>query len=253
MEHPGFPSPSFLFGTMHVQDLRAFGKWELVKGKILECGAFAVEFDLESDSPNRFSATQIPDNQQLTDLLSEKKYSKLRKILLRSTGFDIAVANRTLPFLLIGAVSGQILRSDFPTSLDEQLWAFAKAEGKQMLGIETLDEQLSVMAKIPLKAQVKMLLGLSRNVSAYRKQLIHLTELYAKEDLKRLTKVVKHQAGGLRKIMLYRRNEVMAERVFAMAQEQPTMAAIGAGHLSGGKGVLRLLKKRGVKVRPVQS
>jgi uncharacterized protein YbaP (TraB family) len=63
---------------------------------------------------------------------------------------------------------------------------------------------------------------------------------------------VKKNAKGLRKMMLYHRNEVMAGRIAALARQQSLFAAIGAGHLLGGKGVLRLLKKEGLKVVPVQ-
>ena len=44
----------------------------------------------------------------------------------------------------------------------------------------------------------------------------------------------------------------MAKRIGLMAKEQSIFAAIGASHLGGQKGVLRLLKKEGFKVRPVQ-
>ncbi|MGB0863917.1 MAG: TraB/GumN family protein [Saprospiraceae bacterium] len=37
-----------------------------------------------------------------------------------------------------------------------------------------------------------------------------------------------------------------------MVQEQTLFCAIGAGHLSGKKGVLKLLKDKGYKVKPVK-
>ena len=247
--HPDFPAASFLFGTMHVQDVRAFGKWEIVREKIKDCDVFAVEFDLEDEGLTMsYSATILPEGQKLSDLIPEKKYMKLRRILLKSTGFNLDHGQRTLPFLLIGAISGNILQNDMPTSLDQHLWAFAKTEGKQVMGIETLSEQLAVLSKIPLEAQVKMLLDVGRNIGTFRKQLLHLAELYQKEELQLLHRAVKKQAGGLRKIMLNRRNEIMADRIFEMAAGQKTFAAIGAGHLWGGKGVLRLLKKKGMSV-----
>lgn len=252
LEKDDFPATSYLFGTMHVQDLRAFGKLELVKEKIIDSDVFAVEFDLEDQGmAHTFQSTLIPDGQLLTDLIPEKKYGKLRRTFLKSTGFDLSRAARTLPFLLVGMISSHMLRKEMPTSLDEYLWNFAKAEGKETTGIETLAAQMEVLAQIPLEVQVKMLLSMGRNISATRKQFLQLTELYAKGDLKLLHRSVKKQAGGLRKIMLYKRNEVMAERIFELAKRQSTFAGVGAGHLSGGKGVIRKLKQRGVKVKPV--
>jgi hypothetical protein len=41
----------------------------------------------------------------------------------------------------------------------------------------------------------------------------------------------------------------MADRIAAYASEGPVFFGIGAGHLAGGKGVLRLLKKAGAVVK----
>jgi uncharacterized protein YbaP (TraB family) len=70
--------------------------------------------------------------------------------------------------------------------------------------------------------------------------------------VQQLYKMVKKNSKGMRPLMLYRRNEVMAERIGALVQEQRVFAAIGAAHLGGGKGVLRLLKKQGLTLHPVQ-
>ena len=45
----------------------------------------------------------------------------------------------------------------------------------------------------------------------------------------------------------------MANRITGMIQESSSFIAIGAGHLSGSKGVLRLLKKNGIDVRQVKA
>lgn len=252
LEIEGNSFPSYLFGTMHVQDLRAFGQLELIKGKIEACDIFAVEFDLEdAHLPTSFQNTLIPDGKLLTDYISNKKFEKLRKVFLKVTGFDLSHGIRTKPFLTIGTISSFILKKDMPLSLDEYLWQFAKQSGKTLLGIETLDSQLNVLSEIPMEKQVKMLLGMAKNISSSRKGILHMAELYAKGDLTNLHRCVKKQAGGLRKIMLYRRNEVMANRIFEMASEAPVFAAVGAGHLGGGKGVLRKLKHKGMKVKAV--
>lgn len=252
LEHENFPAVSYLFGTMHVQDGRAFGKLGLVKEKIRACDQFAVEFDLnDRHISGSMSNTFLPNGQRLEDLISPRKFAKLRKILRKSIGLDIAHFQRMLPFMVLGLVSSSILRQDMPTSLDEELWAFAEGEGKTMHGIETLAEQMAVLAQISIPDQVKMLLSAGSNIRSYRRHLHHVTELYQQEDFQRLSKVTKRSAKGLRKLMLYRRNEVMADRIFRLASEASTFAGVGAGHLGGGKGVIRLLKKMGVVVRPV--
>ena len=52
--------------------------------------------------------------------------------------------------------------------------------------------------------------------------------------------------------MIYDRNEIMSARISDFAKRNSIFVAIGAGHLSGQKGVLRQLKKEGFLLKPVK-
>ncbi|MEZ4954179.1 MAG: TraB/GumN family protein [Saprospiraceae bacterium] len=245
------PGASYLFGTMHVQDLRAFSNLQLVQEKILECESFAAEFHLDQTPTTAAQKMALPEGVSLKDLLSKKKYLKTRLVLLKATGLDLDFFIQTSPFMLTGLIGSQLLGKEMPQSLDEYLWHFAKSNDKNLRGIETFEEQMEVLEKIPLQMQVKMLLGLSSNINSFRKHTLHLAELYQNGEFQRLSKSVKKNAKGLRKLLLYHRNEVMAERIFESVKTERLFAAIGAGHLGGGKGVIRLLKKKGLTLKPI--
>ncbi len=236
---------------MHVQDIRAFANLELIKEKIVACDAFAAEFHLENTSIIAASKMSLPQDVSLRDLISEKKYNKLRRILLKSINMDIDYFVQTSPFMLTGLIGAQILGKEMANSLDEHLWKFAKSESKSLHGIETFEEQMGVLEKIPLKTQVKMLLDLTSNIKRYRQHALKTADLYQQGEFQRLSRTVKKNAGGLRKLLLYHRNEVMAERIYELAKTTTLFAAVGAGHLGGGKGVIRLLKKEELKLFPV--
>jgi uncharacterized protein YbaP (TraB family) len=55
----------------------------------------------------------------------------------------------------------------------------------------------------------------------------------------------------MRKALLFDRNKIMARRFAEMARQNSLFCAVGAGHLAGQKGMLRLLKKQGFKVRAI--
>jgi Uncharacterized protein conserved in bacteria len=74
---------------------------------------------------------------------------------------------------------------------------------------------------------------------------------YAQGDIQGLYKSAKKDAKGMRKVLLYRRNRLMAKRFAEIASREPLFCAVGAGHLAGGKGMLRLLKNAGFSLRPV--
>lgn len=253
IELDGLPGTSYIFGTMHVRDQRAFQRLGRVYEAVEACEGYAAEFHLEeAGSGIQASVMQLPDGQRISDFVLKKEFDRQRRVLLKSTGIDLAQFDRMLPFMVVNLATENLLGQEMPEALDQHLWAFAKKREKALHGIETLQEQMEVLGKISLEAQVKMLAGLCKNIGRFRQYLLRLAELYEASEVQQLYKMVKKNSRELRGLMLYRRNEIMAERIGALVKGQTIFVAIGAAHLSGGKGVLRLLKKQGLKISPAQ-
>ncbi len=251
---PGKGVSSYLFGTMHVRDRKAFSYYNLVCEKIDSCEAFATEFDFRTTDP--LAATQamsLPPGYSLDQFIRPKVYQKIRRQFLKAVDLDLNQFRYNQPVLFNNMLAGQILAKDMPFSLDEELWKYADQQGKQLLGIETFAEQLGIMQAIPLKDQVKALVWTGKHFTRFRHQLLQTVALYERGDLRQLHRAAKKSLHGLRKVLLYQRNERMADRIIELMQEQSLVAAIGAGHLTGGKGVLRLLKQRGCRIKPVNA
>jgi len=246
------PGTSYVFGTMHVRDRRVFQNLDTVYQKIEACEAFATEFHLEDGAAQmQPQDLLLPDQQSLRDLLPEKKYRKLRRILLKSVELDLDQFQRYKPIILLNFVTEKMLRSEAPHALDEHLWHYAKNLDKELLGIETYQEQLQALAKLSITEQIQALLRSGRHISRFRKQLSQLTAVYTSGDIQRIFQQSKRQAGVWRKPLLYQRNAIMADRIGQLVKHQTLFAAIGAGHLGGGKGVLRVLKHRQLNVKAV--
>lgn len=240
---------SYLFGTMHVRDERAFRLLESAYQAIDRCDALALEFDLgaigEDFDP---SLLQLPPGDTLDSLLPARKFQKLRQFLLRALKVDIMAFRRALPLMTVNALNEHMMGREQPIALDEQLWQYAQRQGKVIIGIETYQEQLTLLRSIPVAQQLQSLLSLGRNLKSHRRQLRKMAELYAAGDIQGLHRSAKRGASGMRHALLYQRNQIMAERIAGFARETPVFCAVGAGHLAGGKGMLRLLKKRGFKL-----
>ena len=246
------PEPSYVFGTMHVKDQRAFGAIEEVFQRIDACKTFATEFNLEEAAhQTQADSMDLPEGESLEKLLGNKKFKKVGKAFQKATGLDISHFNHCQPILISNLMSESILSTDMPFSLDETLWKYARSRERVVLGIETFQEQLDILRKIPFDYQVKSLVDIARNFKSYRKQLLKMTAMYESADLHQLHQSARKSVKGMRRLMLYDRNIIMAERIARMAAEQSLFAAIGAGHLGGKKGVLSLLKKAGISVSPV--
>ena len=249
---PEIVQPSFLFGTMHVRDKKAFELFELAQQKIDQCAAFATEFNLtEAQSLSHRANLNLPKGVTIADLIVPKKYQRLAKYFKSITGLDIGHFKNSMPMLITNFMAERMMAQDMAVSLDEMLWNYSEEKDKVMLGIESYQEQLEIMEKIPLELQIKSLLRSIKKIKQFRKGTLKMIDVYQQGDIYKLHKLAKRSVGSLRKILLYNRNRVMAERINYMIREQSIFVAIGAGHLAGGKGVLRLLKKKGVKLEAI--
>ena len=153
---------------------------------------------------------------------------------------------------MINAISEIILSQDMPESLDATLFRFAKEQDKTIDGIETHEEQVSIIQKISLDTQRQALVKTATNLRKYRKTIVKMKHLYETYETNRLHQASKKGIGGMRKVLLYDRNIKMATRIHEKAKANSLFSAVGAGHLFGKKGVLKLLKSQGATVKPIK-
>jgi uncharacterized protein YbaP (TraB family) len=251
-QQEGSDKISYLIGTMHVRDARAFKYQNLFFQKILSCEAFATEFNLDEAAQNfSQSALMLPEGIRLKSLFTEKWYERVTELFQQKVGSDLLSYDALRPILLVNILTEAILLKDAPQSLDETLWIFAKQNSKKMLGIETMQEQMDILNKMDVDDQVKQVKDITRNFARFRKTLLRMTALYEEADIQALYETAKRSVKGNRKLLLYDRNERMATEIMAIHVQQSICAAVGAGHLAGKKGILRFLKLKGFNIQPI--
>jgi hypothetical protein len=248
----GGGTASYLFGTMHVRDLRAFGWLATAKSHLAECEVFATEFDFyDADEAALSEALQLPNGATLDALLKPRVWKNLNFYCRKKLGVSAETMRRQHPMAVTTALSTSFLMDESAHSLDETLWHHARDLGKPTTGVETFAEQLETLRKIPLEQHLKSLTWLLKNYGRQKSRLKKLMNWYASGDIQALYKATKKDAKGMRRVLLYDRNTLMAKRFGEIARERSLFCAVGAGHLAGGKGMLRLLKKAGFKVKPI--
>jgi len=116
--------------------------------------------------------------------------------------------------------------------------------------LETLEEQASIMEQLDLPRQLKMLKKAAANIHKFRKSVTTLGTCYEEERIYDLYMMTKSSLGEFRSVLLYNRNNLMADRIEARL-DQATFYAVGAAHLAGNQGILTLLKRKGLSLEPV--
>ena len=243
---------SYLFGTMHVRDLRAFQWLEPAKVCIERCEVFATEFDFsDTDHAAVEAVLQLPPDQTLDALLKPGAWRNLQFYCQKKLGTPAEAMRHLHPMTVSMALTNALLEDEAARSLDETLWEYARARDKSTTGVETFCEQLETLKNISFEQHLKSLTWLLKNYGRQKRRLKKMLRWYQSGDLQQLYHAAKKDARGMRRIMLYERNKIMAHRFAEIAAERSLFCAVGAGHLAGEKGMLRLLKKQGFKTTAV--
>lgn len=241
---------SYIFGTMHVKSKQVFSKVEELEALIINADLFVAEYDLDEVSfVQKPTDMLIPDGASIRDLLGEKKFNRISRMISKAFQVDIRQFEYYLPLLIVNVVAEAILTKDYGLPLDMHLWKIAKIHGKVRAGAETYEAQQKVMRKIKLKDQLKMVKDIAKNPSKYRKSILRMAKLYEEEKIVTLYNSGKKSLGKYKKILLTKRNRIMAERFKTFSSESSTFMAVGAGHLAGGTGILKLLKDQGWRLK----
>lgn len=252
IESPKDGKVSYLFGTMHVRDLRAFGWLDLAKQYLAECQVFATEFDFSEADPIALAAAlELPEGKDLEQWLSPQAWKNLDRYAHKKFRSSAEAFRNQHPMTVSTALSMAFLVEESAHSLDETLWQHARSIGKSTMGVETFEDQLETLRQIPFEQHLKGLTWLLKNYGRHKTRLHKMMRRYADGEIQELYQSAKRDAKGMRKILLYRRNQLMTKRFAEIASKESLFCAVGAGHLAGGKGMLRLLKKAGFKVKPV--
>ncbi len=250
------PGPSYLYGTMHVKDSRAFQFSDSLLPAIESCDLFSLEVAMDSINPMSFlSVVMLPSGKTLKSFYSKKKYKIVEKKFYEKTGMKLAMFTKMKPFFLQNMLGEKVIDNKEKDFLDLHLYNLAKERNKKIVGLENIQDQINALNYIPLKEQAKNLYSaLTKNNSDDEKLMKEMIEKYAQADLEglyELIKKVEYKDDFLKKL-LDDRNVNMANRFSEYAKKFTIFGAIGAGHLPGKNGVLQLLKDKGFVVTPVK-
>lgn len=248
---PAFPA-SYLFGTMHSAGPVSLKYIPRIVPYIRQCRAYYGETDIGQLMETSMSVPMIQWN-GLRSLLAPAAYAKASHFLKRRFGLVLDDWQHMPPLFLSALIHEKYLARTGGEPLDVQLWHFARREGLEMGGVESLDRQLEIYKKIPFQVQLFQLKNQLKSLSASFRHLKKLEEAYANEELSRLYKYSRRQLGGMRNLMFDQRNREMAVFIRNILGErrQASFFAIGAAHLPGSKGILRKLKAGGLTLRPI--
>ncbi len=247
-------APSYLFGTMHVKDKRAYLFHDSLMLKLKSCQTFAGEIVLDKTAAKELSSDiLLPQGKELKNLLTEKEFKRVKKFCNKNLGMMSLLINKIKPVFTSALISESMLESDMPKALDEYLQEKAKDYNLNVKGLETVQEQMNVLNELSIEEQAKMLVEQIDNIEEEKKEIQRIANVYASQNLDSIYTFLQtpEMQGVFGDALIKDRNIIMANRLEKLIHSEATFCAIGAAHLPGENGVLNLLKQKGYKLRAI--
>lgn len=249
----GIKSPSYLYGTIHIQDGRVFAYDSVVSKVFNACDAYAMELNMDEMDINgmmKFMMMEKP----IDSFITPAQFRKIDSMLQKKMHIGLAVQRNYKPFFIYSELMVSTEKKEKALALDLDFFYTAKKAKKKLIGIEKFEEQFAAVDMISIEDQVKMLLEMTDDAKSDSLYSL-LVDTYLEGDLEKMIELSKDSTmpENFEKAFLIDRNIKMAERIGKICEEQTTFNAVGAAHLGGPDGVIALLRKNGYTVKPIKT
>lgn len=257
IEGPGIKKGSYLFGTMHLIEKEHFYFPAKLTKIVEKSEALVMEL---LGLPNQMEAMKYVTLKEgsFFDFFNEEQTDSIlvwakEKMGMNEESFR-ATMSKMKPFVVV-QMATQMQFIGKTESYEMTLDKLAKDKGLKVYGLETVAEQMSFFDNLTPQQQTKMVMdGLEDGDEA-----IELTRkiqvLYKGQHVDSLFMMIQEEGGVLsdeQNTFLDQRNEKWIPQIIDLAFKQKVFIAVGAGHLGGPNGVIRLLQKQGYTITPVE-
>lgn len=251
----GLTAPSFLFGTIHLICPDDFVIGNALKKAIENTRQVAFEIDMDDPALASVMAQTMfmTGGSRLQTLLNAKDYQRLHQFFKDSLSMDITAFEHAKPFVMTGMLLSKVLGCQ-PKSYEVELMTLAAKQQSEVIGLETIEEQMALFDTIPYTRQASQLVAMIDSFPAAREEFRSLVSLYKSQDLPEIYALtLKSEFGldGQNELLLFQRNRNWIERISRIIKAKPTLIAVGAAHLGGKEGVIALLRKGGYQVKAI--
>jgi uncharacterized protein YbaP (TraB family) len=281
---PSNPRKSYLFGTMHETNPKVFNFNDSLFWCIRQADKAIFELDLSPES-----LREVAPFMNAEEELEQKFYDFMN-------GFATGIVNNLIPRMIkevtpeemvdrmirllpefkiaVKDIQEQFTGSRNTEFLDLYLQNYARSQEKEIIGLETMSEQLFALFKdvlsydpglaakelsdemIEFMKSDKPMPGLASFMQSQKRFI----DLYANRDFNGVCDTVNNLGQHSHTLMkkFYKsvfvdRNNIMFERLLPMITQNSMFIAVGAGHLCGDNGLINAFLNDGYQVRPINT
>lgn len=255
--------PSYVFGTIHIIDAKDYFLPNGLLSAIDNSDKMVFEIDMKdmndmSKMMGMMGKLFMKDDKTLKDLYKEDEYEEIKAFFAKK-GLPLMFLEKMKPMFLsalayVDIGPGGLKDSEKVKSYEFELSSIAENKNMQTGGLETIDYQIGVFDAIPYDVQAKMLLQAIRAGDTDNEEMKAMVDMYKNQDINKMASMVTTEGsdlGNYSDVLLGDRNRNWIPLIIADSKKQSTIFAVGAGHLGGKDGVIKLLQAQGYTLKPI--
>lgn len=252
----GLESPSYLYGTIHATcdatlDANTLKALDETKQLYLE-----IDMDDKEMPMQMMKYMKMNNDEKLSTLVSEEDFIIIDSFLKDNVSMSAKMLDTFKPFMVSAMLLPKMLDCEFK-SVEGELMRVTKEQNEEVYGLEKVEDQMKVFDAIPYQEQANELLKTAKNgLEKDKLEFQKMMNVYKKKDIEELLRMMDASDNKItadnKDVLLNNRNKNWIPIIIKTAKEMPTFFGVGAAHLAGDEGVIKLLRKAGYKVVAVK-
>lgn len=259
----GLKNPSYLFGTHHLIDSEKVPALQKALTFVNEVDAVVNEIDMSDMQALQMKIMQgaMMQGKTIKDLVSAEDYILLNAAFKELLGVGLDQLGAFKPAMLTTMYSvvqyskAKKLTKE-PEALDIIIQKAGKKENKEIIALETADEQIEVLFNsLTLEKQAEILVKSVKEKEKGIEQMQKLDEAYLAGDLKKMEELYSEDEDmteEYKKALVDTRNLKWISKLNKLFETKSGVVAVGCLHLVGETGLIKQLEKNGFSVEPVK-
>lgn len=247
----------YLLGTIHSEDPRVLDFTAGFLEEVASCQVFAMELVPDQVTLSRLAAfMHLPEGHSLEQVIGQERFEAVRQAL-SVYGMPPGQVARLKPWAAMMTLS--VPPPETGLFMDFALSLRADGMGMRVVGLETLEQQLSFLESMSDTQQIELLeqaLGEFDSVRAVHDAMV---DTYLEGDVGALQSMTREQMETLDPVTrewflaegIDARNHRMRDALMPLLRTQSVFTAVGALHLPGETGLVRLLEAEGYTLKPL--
>ena len=254
----GLNTPSYLFGTFHLLCKEDINFSAALKQAVVNSKEIYLELDLDDPATlmGGLMLMNMKDGKKLKDLYKSEEYERVKNFFKDSLKTPIGLFQQMKPEFLVALLYPKMMPCNAASSIEESIMQLAKANGKQIKGLETMAFQASIFDSIPYEKQAAELLHTIDSMESSKKYFNEMLSAYKEQRLDKIENIINNPEFGETEnqyILLDNRNINWVSQLKEIMKNKSVFIAVGAGHLVGTNGLIALLRAAGYTVKGMEN